>query len=214
MKIAIIGAGNVGRALAQGWRRAGHSVTLGVRPAGQAEATAFADRIGASVAAPGEAAQGANIVVLALPWGAAEEALGQLGDLTGKTVIDCMNPIARTPDGMGLAIGHTSSGAERVAAWLPGAHVVKTLNQVGAEVMADASGFSAAPVMFMAGDDEPAKADVAQLLTDLGFEPLDAGDLTKARLLEPYALVWINQAIMRGKGRNWAFAAVERATSS
>jgi hypothetical protein len=55
---------------------------------------------------------------------------------------------------------------------------------------------------------------VAGLLTDLGFEPLDAGDLTRARLLEPYALVWINQAILRGKGRSWAFAAVERAGTS
>ena len=213
MKIAIIGAGNVGRALAQAWRRAGHEVVLGVRPSGLGEAKAFADEIGATVAVPGEATQGASIVVLALPWGAAEAALASLGDLTGKTVVDCMNPIARTSQGMGLAVGHTSSGAEQVAAWLPGANVVKTLNQVGAEVMADTSGFTVQPVMFMAGDDEPAKADVAQLLTDLGFEPLDAGGLTKARLLEPYALVWINQALQRGNGRNWAFAAVERTAS-
>ena len=132
------------------------------------------------------------------------------GDLSGKTVIDCMNPIARTPDGMGLAVGHTTSGAEQVANWLPGANIVKTLNQVGAEIIADTSGFAMPPVMFMAGDDDGAKAVVAGLLTDLGFEPLDAGDLARARLLEPYALVWINQAILRGKGRSWAFAAVER----
>lgn len=214
MTIAIIGAGNVGRALAQGWRRAGHDVTFGVRPSGMDKAKAFAHDIGASVAPPGEAAQAASIVVLALPWGAAQEALGALGELSGKTVIDCMNPIARTPQGMGLAVGHTWSGAEQVAAWLPGANVVKTLNQVGAEAMADASGFNVRPVMFMAGNDEAAKADVAQLLSELGFNPLDAGDLTKARLLEPYALVWINQALQRGKGRNWAFATAERNASS
>ena len=214
MKIAIIGAGNVGRALAQGWRRAGHEVTLGVRPSGLDEATAHAQTIGASVAGSKEAAQAADIVVLALPWGAAEAALGALGDLSGKIVIDCMNPIARTPDGMGLAIGHTTSGAEQVARWLPGAHVVKTLNQVGAEVMADTSGFALPPAMFMAGDSDTAKASVGELLSDLGFDPLDAGDLTKARLLEPHALVWINQAIMRGKGRNWAFVAVERGSKA
>jgi 8-hydroxy-5-deazaflavin:NADPH oxidoreductase len=61
----------------------------------------------------------------------------------------------------------------------------------------------------MAGNDDGAKAQVARLLTDLGFAALDAGDITKSRLLEPFAMVWINQALLRGKGRNWAFAAVE-----
>ena len=60
----------------------------------------------------------------------------------------------------------------------------------------------------MAGNDEAAKAAVATLLNDLGFEPFDAGGLTKARILEPFAMVWINQALFRGKGRNWAFAAI------
>jgi len=214
MQIAIIGAGNVGRALAQGWRRVGRDITLGVRPSNVDEVRTFAEAIGVSVASSEEAAQAASTIVLALPWGAAETVMPTLGDLTGKTVIDCMNPIARTPDGMGLAVGHTSSGAEQVAQWLPGANIVKTLNQVGAEIMADTSGFSVPPVMFMAGDDDGAKTVVAELLTDLGFQPLDSGDLTKARLLEPYALVWINQAIMRGKGRNWAFAAVARTSAS
>jgi hypothetical protein len=62
--------------------------------------------------------------------------------------------------------------------------------------------------MFMAGDDADAKTAVAGLLRDLGFDPLDAGDITKSRLLEPFALVWINQALVRGKGRDWAFAAI------
>jgi len=106
-------------------------------------------------------------------------------------------------------LGHTTSGGETVAAWLPGARVVKALNQVGAEMMADNAGLPHRPVMFMAGDDAEAKASVAAVLSDLGFEPLDAGDMTKARLLEPFGMVWINQALLRGKGRNWAFAAVE-----
>jgi len=86
--------------------------------------------------------------------------------------------------------------------------VVKTLNQVGAEMMADNRALPHRPVMFMAGDSDAAKARVATLLGDLGFEPLDAGDLAKARLLEPFGMVWINQALARGKGRHWAFAAV------
>jgi predicted dinucleotide-binding enzyme len=85
---------------------------------------------------------------------------------------------------------------------------VKTLNQVGAEMMADNTSLPNRPVMFMAGNDDAAKGAVAQLLTDLGFDPLDAGDITRSRLLEPFGMVWINQALFRGKGRSWAFAAV------
>lgn len=64
--------------------------------------------------------------------------------------------------------------------------------------------------MLVAGDDAAARATVAGLVADLGFEPLDAGDLRRARLLEPLAMVWTNQALIRGKGRDWAFAALPR----
>ncbi|MFN4203373.1 MAG: NADPH-dependent F420 reductase [Tabrizicola sp.] len=209
MRIAIIGTGNVGAAIARGLKGKGHAVTLGARNPEEAEVKALAAETGATVALPAEAAAGADLVILALPWGVAEGAVKALGDLAGKVVIDCMNPLGRTAAGMGLTIGHTTSGGEMVAGWLPGAQVVKTLNQVGAEIMAQNDHLPHRPVMFMAGDFDAAKAKVAAVLTDLGFEPLDAGDLTKARLLEPFGMVWINQALFRGKGRNWAFAAVE-----
>jgi predicted dinucleotide-binding enzyme len=124
-----------------------------------------------------------------------------------------MNPLAMQNGRLGLDRGFNTSGAEALASWIPGARVVKTLNQVGAEMMADNAGLPCRPVMFMAGDDSAAKATVSTLLADLGFEPLDAGDLTRARLLEPYGMVWINQAMIQGKGRNWAFAAVSRTSS-
>jgi hypothetical protein len=206
MRIAIIGTGNVGGAIARGLTGKGHDLILGARdPAG---AAALAAETEAQVALPDAAARGADIVILALPWNVAEAAVRDLGDLAGQTVVDCMNPIGRTAGGMGLTVGHNTSGSEVVQGWLPGAHVVKTLNQVGAEIMADSSRLPHRPVMLMAGNDEAAKARVGQMLTDLGFEALDAGDITKARLLEPFGMVWINQALMRGKGRNWAFAAV------
>ena len=157
---------------------------------------------------PEAAASAADIVILALPWTVAEAAVKSLGTLTGKTVIDCMNPLGIVDGALSLTIGHTTSGGEMVARWLPGAHVVKTLNQVGAEIMAQNAHLPHRPVMFMAGDSEKAKAEAAALLHDLGFEALDAGGLAKARLLEPFAMVWINQAMFRGKGRNWALAAV------
>jgi predicted dinucleotide-binding enzyme len=205
MRIAIIGAGRVGAALAQGLRGKGHVVTLGVRDAGRPDLQAVAQATQASLAGPAEAAQAAEIVILALPWDAADAAVTTLGDLSGKIVIDCMNPIGRVDGAPGLLIGHASSGGETVAGWLPGARVIKTLNQVGAEIMADARALRHLPAMFMAGDDAAAKMTVANLLADLGFEPLDAGGLRQARTLEPLAMVWINQAILRGKGRHWAF---------
>ncbi|MBD3787765.1 MAG: NAD(P)-binding domain-containing protein [Sphingomonadales bacterium] len=209
MRIAIIGTGNVGSALARGLKGKGHAVNLGARDPEAAEVAALAAETGAALARPAEAAAGAEVVILALPWGAAEAAVAVLGDLAGKTVIDCMNPLGMVGGALGLTVGHTTSGGEIVQGWLPQAHVVKTLNQVGAEIMAKNDHLPHRPVMFMAGDSDPAKAQVAQILTDLGFEALDAGDLTKSRLLEPFGMVWINQALVRGKGRMWAFAAVE-----
>jgi predicted dinucleotide-binding enzyme len=206
MRIAIIGTGNVGGAIARGLAGKGHDLVLGARDPAKVET--LAAETGAQVASSVAAARGADIVILALPWGAAEAAVRDLGDLAGQTVVDCMNPIGRTAAGMGLTFGHTTSGGEIVQGWLPRAQVVKTLNQVGAEIMADTSRLAHPPVMFMAGNDTDAKVKVGLMLTDLGFEALDAGDITKARLLEPFGMVWINQALMRGKGRNWAFAAV------
>lgn len=208
MRIAIIGAGNVGSAVARGLLGKGHDLRLGVRD--PASSASLAKALGATIATPKDAAQWAEVVVLALPWAVAEAAVADLGDLVGKIVIDCMNPIGRTATGMGLVLGHDTSGGEVVQRWLPGARVVKTLNQVGAEVMADTSGFTHPPVMFMAAEDDGAKAQVATLLADLGFQALDAGGIAMARLLEPMAMVWINQAIFRGKGRHWAFAAIAK----
>ena len=211
MRIAIIGAGNVGAALGRGWARTGeHQLTYGVRDTAKAEALAVARETGATVASPREAAAAADLVVLALPWDAAEVAVRDIGPLTGKTVMDCMNPLTIGPGGLALDRGFDTSGAETLAQWLPQAAIVKAMNQVGAEVMADARGFPVKPMMFIAGDDEEAKARVADAVDDLGFEVLDAGGLVQARYLEPFAMVWINQAIVRGHGRDWAFGVLTR----
>ncbi len=208
MQIAIIGTGSVGAALARGLRSSAHDVTLGTRSGSTSNVEALSKETGASIATPQEAAAAAEVVILALPWAAAESATQALGDLSDKIVIDCMNPLGMVDGQLGLLVGHTTSGGETVQDWLPGARVVKTLNQVGAEHMAENSTMPHRPVMFMAGNDEAAKSVVSSLLDTLGFESLDAGDLTKSRLLEPFAMTWINQAILRGKGRDWAFAAL------
>jgi predicted dinucleotide-binding enzyme len=209
MRIAIIGTGKVGSAIARGLTGSGHAAILGARDPQAVDVVTLASDTNATPRLPADAAEAADVIILALPWGVAESAVKALGPLAGKTVIDCMNPLGMVNGALCLTVGHSSSGGEIVQGWLPQAHVVKALNQVGAEIMARNDHLPQRPVMFMAGNDDGAKAQVATLLTDLGFAALDAGDITKARLLEPFGMVWINQALLRGKGRNWAFSAVE-----
>ncbi len=208
MKIAIIGAGNVGGALARGWARSGHELLLGVRDAAAPKVESLCKQTRALPRSPRAAAEAAQVVVLALPWSVAAEAVRALGPLAGKIVIDCMNPLTLRNGMLALELGFSNSAGETVAEWLPQARIVKTLNQVGADVMGNTSGFAVAPAMFMAGNDADAKIAVAGLLRDLGFEPLDAGALEQSRYLEPYAMVWINQSLYQGKGRDWAFGAL------
>ena len=208
MKISVIGAGNVGGALGTGWAKAGHSIIFGVRDTNKPDVKALCAQIGATAASPQDAAREGDVVALALPWSVAENAVKSLGDLKGKVIVDCMNPLAMKNGALGLERGYTTSGAEAVASWLPGAKVVKTFNQVGAEMMKAGARFETRPVMFLAGDDEGAKSTVSPLVAELGFEPLDAGALQQARILEPFAMVWINQALIRGLGRNWAFGVI------
>jgi predicted dinucleotide-binding enzyme len=208
MRIAIVGTGSVGAALARGLAGKGHDVTLGTRHPEGGTVRALAAETGSHAAHPSDAVVAADVVILAVPWAAVETTIAGLGDLSGRIVIDCTNPLGRVDGGFGLTIGLTTSGGEVLQGLLPAARVVKTLNQVGAEIMARNAHLPHQPVMFMAGNDAPAKTEVGTLLRDLGFDPLDASDITKSRLLEPFALVWINQALARGKGRDWAFAAI------
>lgn len=210
MRVAIIGASQVGGALAGAWTRAGYSLILGTRDPIDRKLAPLLATTGGPAMAPPAAAAAAELVVLAVPWSAAEAACRSLGDLGGKVLVDCTNPLTFRDGRLALERGFTTSGGEAVAGWARGARVVKTLNTVGAELMADGSGLPLPPLMFMAGDDPAAKAVVAPLLTDLGFEPRDAGPLTSARLLEPLAMLGIDQALARGAGRNWAFAASRR----
>lgn len=203
MNIAIIGAGAVGAALANAWSRKQHSVVLGVRKPSDPKTLELAKRLGVRAASVSEAAQGADIVVLATPWPATQAAIEGCGPLGGKTVIDCTNPLSA--DFSGLTVGHTTSAAEHVAGWAKGASVFKCFNQTGASNMDGAARFDAKPVMFVAGDDAARKPSVMQLATDAGFEAVDAGALASARLLEPLAMLWIRLAFS-GMGRDFAFA--------
>ena len=203
MNIAVIGAGNVGQALGEAWRARGHDVAYGVpNPANPKYAALGA----ANLKLPPDAAKTAEVVVLATPWDATEQACKGLGSVAGKIVVDCTNPLGMGPDGLKLVVGFDNSGGEMVAGWCAGASVFKTFNQTGFENMKRASSFARKAVMFVAGNDDAKKPTVLRLVGDIGFEPADAGPLRNARLLEPMAMLWIDQVLNGRMNRERAFA--------
>jgi 8-hydroxy-5-deazaflavin:NADPH oxidoreductase len=209
MNIAIIGTGNVGKALAQRWLAKGHRVIFGSREPASSKMETLLAGLGteASGAALESAAKDADVVLLAVPWEAALSTVRSLGELTDKVLIDATNPIAMTPEGLqaGLVIGHTTSAAEQIAAVATDARVVKAFNQAGAGVMANPAVTSTDSTMFICGDDDDAKQVTTQLAEDLAIRVLDAGDLRQARLLEPLGMLWIHMCYLRGKGPNFCF---------
>ena len=213
MKLAIIGAGNVGGTLGTAWaQKTGHDIFFGVRDPRTEKTQTLIKKLDGKARA-GTVAQAAafgDFIVLTTPWPAAEAAIRSMGDLRGKIVLDATNPLAMGPDGLGLEIGHSISAGEKVQGWAVGASVFKTLNTTGFGNMAEPIYHGTKSVMFVAGDDAAAKPKVIALVADLGFDVIDAGPLRNARLLEAHAMLWIELALKRGLGRDWAFARVRR----
>ncbi len=213
MKIAIIGAGNVGGTLGTAWaQKAGHEILFGVRNPGAEKTQALLSKIGgkARAVAPAEAAASADFTVLTTPWPQAEAAIRSLGNVGGKIILDATNPLVRGSDGISLEIGHSTSAGEKVQGWAAGASVFKTLNTTGFGNMAEPIYHGVKSVMFVAGDDAATKPKVVELVASLGFDVIDAGPLRNARLLEAHAMLWIDLSLTRGLGRDWAFARVKR----
>jgi predicted dinucleotide-binding enzyme len=212
MKIAVIGTGrlgaSVGKALSED-----HDVTFGSRdPDSDSVHKLIIDsEHGAAAAEPEVATQDADVVVLAVPWEVAEETVTSIGDLEGKILADCTNPL--TDDLTGLVVGTDDSAAERIARAAPGARVVKAFSTTG-------SGNIDRPEldpetgervqMFYCGDDGEAKDVIAGLIQDMGMEPVDCGALFAARYLEALAGLWVHLAHRQSWGPNFTFQAVRR----
>ena len=198
MNMAIIGAGNVGRALATSALRAGQSVT--VSSASGETSAALARDTGAKKAESNSAAvDGADLVVLAVPYMAIVDVLDEIGPaLAGKIVVDATNPLK--PDYSGLATEGTSA-AEEIQARIPSARVVKAFNTAFAARQTDPQIAGVQVDGFVASDDEEAKTIVLGLVKDMGFHPIDAGQLTMARALE--ALAWLNISLQLRHGWSW-----------
>src|SRR6516225_784592 len=157
MKIAIIGAGNVGGTLGKRWAQAGHEVAFGARDPAEAKLATLVRDSGPSARAASvpEDVRQAAVVVLSVPWDNAGDALAAAGDLRGRILIDATNPVPLTPEGLrqGLVIGHTTSGGEQVARWAEGARVVKAFNTTGWPNMADPVNGSQGFSMLLSGDE-------------------------------------------------------------
>ena len=151
-----------------------------------------------------------DIVILAVPYPAVSDVIAKRADqLAGKVVVDITNPLNfETFDA--LVVPADSSAAAQIAAALPQSRVVKAFNTVGAEVMVDPRYPDGPAVLPVAGDDTAAKATALALARDLGFAPIDAGPLSMARYLEPFAMLWIKLALVQGLGRRFAFRLLQR----
>jgi predicted dinucleotide-binding enzyme len=211
MKIGVLGSGHVGGTLGKRWAKSGPEIVFASRDPQSEQMKKLVDGVEGTARAGtvSEAANASDVLLLATPWSAAEAAIRSAGDLSGKILIDAVNPLI-VPSLEGLSLGTTTSAGEMVAQWASGAKVVKAFNTVGYYVMAKPE-FEAGPVaMFYCGDDAEAKLVVKRLIEDVGFEGLDAGPLTQARVLEPFAMLWISLAVKYGYGPGIAFHFMRR----
>ena len=196
MKICILGAGKVGKALGLQWVKAGHNVTFGVRDPGSPASPAFA-----AVTTISEAASDSEAILLSVPSKSIEAVLKSLPALTGQVLLDCSNPQHPMQHVSGLP---ELSMAESIAQWKPEAKVVKIFNTVGFEVLANPNFDGVRATMFYCCDDAEAALIAATLATDAGFEPQLAGGLKSAMMLENLTSLWGALAYGQKLGRGLA----------
>ncbi|HMI54749.1 MAG TPA: NAD(P)-binding domain-containing protein [Gemmatimonadaceae bacterium] len=207
MRIGILGSGLMGGKLGTIFARAGHDVVFSYSHSETKLKRLARDAGGrARAGTPAEAARDADALLLAVHWSRVDDVLKKAGDVSGKVIVSCSLPMnANDTD---LAIGHKSSGAERLAKKRPKARVVSAFNTVPSEVLFsvfDGAGGGRRPSLVYCGDDKKAKKVAAQLISDVGFEPLDAGPLRIARYTEPSALLVAQLAYEGDRGPAMAY---------
>lgn len=212
MNIAFIGIGNVGAPLADRLQKLGHTVTIAARdPQSKSVRQAIVRNPNLVISSPLEAANAAEVVFLAMPFNAFATALLEVKDaLQSKILVDCTNPV-----GANLSHGLDSkiSGGETVQNLLPQTSVVKAFTIYGFENLEDSSYpdyDNLKPIMPIAGNGRAAKEIVSDLCQQLGWQPLDTGDISMSLHLEHMTLLWIKMARMQGRGANFVWAMLER----
>jgi predicted dinucleotide-binding enzyme len=191
MRIGILGSGLMGGKLGTLFARAGHDVVFSyARSRKKLESLARDAGENARAGTPREAAQDADLLMLAVHWNHIDDVLKQVGDVSGKVIVTCSLPL--DDDNTELVVAHTSSGAEELAKKARGAKVVSAFGTIPSEVLFAvyaARRRKTRPSVLFSGDDADAKEMVAGLIRDVGFEPVDAGPLRMARYSEPFTMI-------------------------
>ena len=207
MRVGILGSGLMGGKLGTLFARAGHDVVFSyARSEQKLKRLARGARGRARAGTPGEAAGGADALLLAVHWSRVDDVLKQAGDLSGKVIVTCSLPM--NADDTDLVIAHTSSGAEELARKAPKARVVAAFGTVPSEVLFavfEARRKSNRPSLVYCGDDAESKGIVAQLIEDAGFDAVDAGPLRIARYTEPFTLLIAQLAYEGEEGPELAY---------
>jgi len=207
MRIGILGSGLMGGKLGTLFARAGHDVVFSYAHSLEKLKGLAKDAQGnARAGTPREAAQEADALLLAVHWSRLDDVLSQAGDLSGKVIVTCSLPM--NDQDTDLVVAHGSSGAEELAKRLPEARVVSAFNTVPSEVLFgifEARGAAPRPSLVYCGDDPDSKAIAAELIQDVGFDPVDAGPLRIARYTEPFALLVAQLAYEGEEGPELAY---------
>jgi hypothetical protein len=191
------------------WLARGHHVFFGTRSVEKAAQLVAETQGKAQAGSYHEAAKFGEVVFLGVPWSAAEETVRTLAsELRGNILIDCTNPLA--PDFASLLVPSHTSAAELIQSWLPDVRVVKAYNTIGAKVLANPTYDGISATGFYCGNDPEAKAKVAILIADSGFDPVDCGALSQARHLEAMTLLFLNLAFKQQMGGEIAFKLLKR----
>jgi 8-hydroxy-5-deazaflavin:NADPH oxidoreductase len=191
MRIGILGSGLMGGTLGTLFARAGHEVVFSyARKTRKLKRLAREAPGNARAGTPAEATRDADALLLAVHWSRIDDVLRQAGDVSGKVIVSCSLPMNR--DNSELVIGRTSSGAEALTKKVRSAQVVSAFGTVPSEVLVrvfEARRKTRRPSLAFCGDGQAAKDVAAELIRDVGFDPIDAGPLRIARYLEPFALL-------------------------
>ena len=208
MEIGVIGTGDMGHALADALSDAGHTIMIGSRDTqrGQEVSEEFGPTV--SGGSNAEAAQFADVIVLAIPFEGSESVISECGSLAGKTIIDVTNPVDF--QNLQIQVENDTSGGEEIARMAPDASVVKAFNAIHAEVIIEPEFDDDRPPVFYCGDDEDAKRIVSELIEDCGLDAIDCGPLKASRYLEPMAGLLVQLSMMEDRGAGNAFFFFER----
>ncbi len=207
MRVGVLGSGLMGGKLGTLFARAGHEVVFSYARR-QEKLKRLAKDAGRNARAgtPREAAQDADALLLAVHWLRMDDVLSQAGNLSGKAIVSCSLPM--NADDTDLVVAHTSSGAEALAKKVPKARVVSAFNTVPSEVLFgvfEARRRRIRPGLVYCGDDPSSKEIAAELIRDVGFDPVDAGPLRIARYTEPFALLVARLAYEGQEGPELAY---------